>query len=82
MRVSAADFSYKTQKDKPQSSGKEKKKIMKKTQKLNKYGVSLLALDLGRRRVTDVWKASSRTGTTTTRKPYRIRALGGTKWSF
>ncbi|KAL8929825.1 MAG: hypothetical protein Q9208_000969 [Pyrenodesmia sp. 3 TL-2023] len=35
MRVSAADFSYKTQKDKPQSSGKEKKKIIKKTQKLN-----------------------------------------------
>ena len=38
MRVVAADFSYKTQKDAPpKSSGKDKKKIIKKTQKLNKY---------------------------------------------
>ncbi|KAI4114645.1 MAG: hypothetical protein LQ338_007973 [Usnochroma carphineum] len=36
MRVSAADFSYKNQKEKPaQSSGKDKKKIIRKTQKLN-----------------------------------------------
>ncbi|MCJ1252486.1 hypothetical protein MMC24_000292 [Lignoscripta atroalba] len=36
MRVVAADFSYKTQKDAPaKSSGKDKKKIIRKTQKLN-----------------------------------------------
>ncbi|KAL8646703.1 MAG: hypothetical protein Q9210_005978, partial [Variospora velana] len=38
MRVAAADFSYKTQKDAPaKSNNKDKKKIIKKTQKLNKY---------------------------------------------
>ena len=37
MRVVAADFSYKTQKDAPPKSNmKDKKKIIKKTQKLNK----------------------------------------------
>jgi len=37
MKVAAADFSYKTQKDAPpKSSMKDKKKIIKKTQKLNK----------------------------------------------
>ncbi len=37
MRVAAADFSYKSQKDAPAKSNmKDKKKIMKKTQKLNK----------------------------------------------
>lgn len=37
MRVAAADFSYKVQKDRPvQTGGKEKRKIIKKTQKLNK----------------------------------------------
>ncbi|KAL8873174.1 MAG: hypothetical protein Q9174_001310 [Haloplaca sp. 1 TL-2023] len=38
MKVAAADFSYKTQKDAPaKSNNKDKKKIIKKTQKLNKY---------------------------------------------
>jgi len=37
MKVTAADFSYKTQKDAPAKSNmKDKKKIIKKTQKLNK----------------------------------------------
>ena len=37
MKVAAADFSYKTQKDAPaKSNNKDKKKIIKKTQKLNK----------------------------------------------
>ena len=37
MKVVAADFSYKSQKDPPpKSSGKDKKKIIKKTQKLNR----------------------------------------------
>ena len=37
MRVAAADFSYKAQKEAPAKSNmKDKKKIMKKTQKLNK----------------------------------------------
>ena len=37
MRVVAADFSYKQQKEAPvKSSGKDKKKIIRKTQKLNK----------------------------------------------
>lgn len=38
MKVAAADFSYKTQKDAPPKSNmKVKKKIIKKTQKLNKW---------------------------------------------
>ena len=39
MKVAAADFSYKVQKDAPANKGnsKDKKKIIKKTQKLNKY---------------------------------------------
>ena len=38
MRVAAADFSYKTQKDTPaKSNNRDKKKIIKKTQKLNKF---------------------------------------------
>lgn len=37
MKVTAADFSYKTQKEAPaKGSNKDKKKIMKKTQKLNR----------------------------------------------
>lgn len=37
MKVAAADFSYKVQKDAPtKSNSKDKKKIIKKTQKLNK----------------------------------------------
>lgn len=37
MKVAAADFSYKAQKDAPaKSNNKDKKKIIKKTQKLNK----------------------------------------------
>ena len=45
MKVAAADFSYKNQKDAPAKSNlKDKKKIIKKTQKLNKcvYGLDLL----------------------------------------
>ena len=38
MKVAPADFSYKTQKDAPaKSNNKDKKKIIKKTQKLNKF---------------------------------------------
>lgn len=38
MRVQAADFSYKNQQEAPaKTSMKDKKKIIKKTQKLNKY---------------------------------------------
>ena len=38
MKVAAADFSFKVQKDAPaKSNSKDKKKIIKKTQKLNKY---------------------------------------------
>lgn len=41
MKVAAADFSYKTQKEAPpKSNNKDKKKIIKKTQKLNKYAFS------------------------------------------
>ena len=42
MKVAAADFSYKSQKDAPsKSNAKDKKKIIKKTQKLNKYAIRL-----------------------------------------
>ena len=38
MKVAAADFSYKTQKEAPvKGNGKDKRKIMKKTQKLNRW---------------------------------------------
>ena len=38
MKVGPADFSYKAQKDAPaRTSGKDKKKIIKRTQKLNRY---------------------------------------------
>ena len=38
MKVVAADFSYKAQKDPPpKSNGRDKQKIIKKTQKLNRY---------------------------------------------
>ncbi len=44
MKVQAADFSYKNQQEAPtKSSAKDKKKIIKKTQKLNKYVYSALA---------------------------------------
>lgn len=42
MKVAAADFSYKVQKDAPPKINmKDKKKIIKKTQKLNKYVATL-----------------------------------------
>ena len=42
MKVAAADFSYKVQKDRPvQTGGKDKRKIIKKTQKLNKSVFSI-----------------------------------------
>ena len=45
MKVAVADFSYKSQKEAPaKSNAKDKKKIIKKTQKLNKW-VICLALD-------------------------------------
>lgn len=78
MRVSAADFSYKTQKDKPQSSGKEKKKIIKKTQKLNKWAIDRPP-PLGKG-IADFGIANSRIGMTTTPKLYRIPARGGIRW--
>lgn len=41
MKVQAADFSYKNQQEAPtKTSAKDKKKIIKKTQKLNRYVVS------------------------------------------
>lgn len=50
MKVAAADFSYKAQKDAPAKSNmKDKKKIIKKTQKLNKLG-PLSCKSEGRRR--------------------------------
>ena len=46
MKVAAADFSYKTQKDAPaKSNNKDKKKIIKKTQKLNKLVGNLTFLN-------------------------------------
>ena len=41
MRVQAADFSYKSQQEAPvKKSKKDQTKIIKKTQKLNRYGMS------------------------------------------
>lgn len=86
MRVSAADFSYKNQKEKPaQSSGKDKKKIIRKTQKLNKYARTLFPSMLenwiiGEREADVLRLVNSRIGTTTTLKLYRIPAHGGIKW--
>ena len=62
MRVVAADFSYKQQKEAPaKSSGKDKKKIIRKTQKLNK--LIEFCLDCLRNANTAI--ASSRIGMTT-----------------
>ena len=83
MRVVAADFSYKTQKDAPAKSNmKDKKKIIKKTQKLNKYVDRVdTAFALTRMGLTAT-TASSPTGTTTIRRQYRMLAPDGTRWSY
>lgn len=45
MRVQPADFSFKDQKEVPDKvSARDKKKILKKTQKLNKYGLLISQL--------------------------------------
>ncbi|RDW76471.1 U2 snRNP complex subunit CUS2 [Aspergillus mulundensis] len=50
MRVQAADFSFKSQQEAPtKTSMRDKKKIIKRTQKLNKYG----SAGFGQRRATD-----------------------------
>ena len=57
MKVAAADFSYKAQKDAPAKSNnnKDKQKIIKKTQKLNKYVAILLPPILSPQSFTDMW---------------------------
>lgn len=78
MKVTVADFSYKNQKDAPvKSNPKDKKKIIKKTQKLNKYGTSDCFVDL----VGLTWrnKVNWRIGTMTTHLLFKTRARNGTK---
>ena len=76
MRVAAADFSYKTQKEAPaKQTDREKQKIIKKTQKLNRYVASRLV----RVRADAMLVVSLPTGTTTTLK--RCTHLqNGIKW--
>ena len=77
MRVTVADFSYKSQKDAPaKSSMKDKKKIIKKTQKLNKYVVCLVHAE----ELADTEAANWPTGTTMIRRFCMELAIDGTKW--
>ena len=81
MKVAAADFSYKQQKDAPaKSNNKDKKKIIKKTQKLNKY--VMLCSQCSRSSLSDrLSPANSPTGTTTTPPASKKPAQDGTKSS-
>ena len=77
MKVAAADFSYKTQKEAPAKANmKDKKKIMKKTQKLNKSVRAACAVLV----MLKTGAANSRIGTTTTLKPSWTPVPDGTRW--
>lgn len=79
MKVAAADFSYKQQKDAPpKSNNKDKKKIIKKTQKLNKYALPRSVVCTFRF-ADRISIANSPTGTTTIPLPFKIPARDGTK---
>lgn len=76
MKVQAADFSYKNQQEAPtKTSMKDKKKIIKKTQKLNKYFALELVLATANR-LTASW----RTGMTRIHQRCQIPAPVGIKW--
>lgn len=80
MKVAEADFSYKAQKDAPkQSSMKTKKKIIKKTQKLNKY----VSVPRQREHLESLrLQAYLRIGTMMIPRPVKIQAHGGTRWLY
>ena len=76
MKVQAADFSYKSQQDAPANPNKrDQKKVIRKTQKLNKCGHACISL-IG----TDVLAASWLTGVTTRSPQSKTRVRDGTKW--
>ena len=76
MRVVAADFSYKQQKEAPaKSSGKDKKKIIRKTQKLNKS----VKCSFGCTGSTELATASLQIGTMTIPQLYKRPAHVGIK---
>ena len=81
MKVTVADFSYKTQKDAPvKGNSKDKKKIIKKTQKLNRWCTSYCFVDLVR--LTWRNKANWRIGTMMTHLLSKKWARNGTKSLF
>lgn len=80
MKVAEADFSYKAQKDAPkQSNMKTKKKIIKKTQKLNKY----VAVHRQPGHLEGLQTlVNLRIGTMMILRPFRIQAHDGIKWLY
>jgi HIV Tat-specific factor 1 len=78
MKVQAADFSYKSQQEAPaKSSKRDQKKVIRKTQKLNKY-VHPQEAELTGTNMN--LAASSPTGATTTSPPSKTPARNGTRW--
>jgi HIV Tat-specific factor 1 len=84
MKVQAADFSYKKQDQKeggpPKSSLKDKKKIIKKTQKLNKYANMCQVTALVT--ILTISVANSQIGMTTIRRHYMLPVRVGIRWSY
>jgi hypothetical protein len=79
MRVQAADFSYKSQQEAPpKSSKKDLKKVIKKTQKLNRWVGVMIATETW----ADACLVNWPTGTTMTHLYYLIQVRGGTRLSF
>lgn len=78
MRVQAADFSYKSQQDAPpKSSKKDLKKVIKRTQKLNRWAGSERSPKTRAHRFLANWPI----GTMMTLLLYRRQVQGGTRWS-
>jgi hypothetical protein len=78
MRVQAADFSYKSQQEAPVKKNKgDQKKIIKKTQKMNRYDLCSCA-----DHNTYSSTVSLRTGMTMTRRPWNRQAQSGTGWLY
>lgn len=83
MKVAAADFSYKTQKDAPaKSNNKDKKKIIKKTQKLNKFVENTDLFSTNTLLILKPALANWLTGTMTIHQVCKRPAPGGIRSSF
>ena len=85
MRVQAADYSYKKQQDAPVEPGgnraptRDRNKIIRKTQKLNRYGYPVLRLLTSR---LSVFQANWQIGMMTIHQYYQRPTHDGIKWSY